>query len=541
MQKFKLILIAIILLAGCLRFYQLGKNPPSLNWDETAHGYNAYSILKTGMDEYGYKFPLSFRSFDDYKPPLYTYLVVPSIVVFGLNDFAVRFPSALLGTFAVLGVYLMVFELFKKRKIALTAALFFAISPWHIQFSRVAFETNSSIFFMVFGTWAYLVGINKKKKSFALWITLAATFFGLGMFVYHNARVFLPIYSLMLLFLYRKQLFQNKKYLVLPTVVTGIFIVLLIPIIFSIAGQFRFKATSIFSLQAPRYNASDQIEVDREEGVLWQGKLFHNRRIVYVPILVDNYLSNFRLNYLLFNADLERHHAPEMGLLYLWDIPFIICGIYFLIKKDFDLKTKVIIFWWFLIAPVAASVTWGVPHSLRSEIYLPTYQIFASIGFLSLLQLTKHKKLFLGITVILLALNFLIYLRQYYVYLPKEYSKSWIYGRKEAALFTESIKDQYKRVIVSTNLEQPHEYWLYYLKYDPKKYLQDGGTVSGGFLEDRNKFDKYLFKPIKFDEQKEEEPNTLFVGKPDDFPPGVLVLKQINYLNGEPAILIVGR
>src|SRR3989344_4582888 len=115
MLKNNFILIIIIFLATVLRFYQLGQNPPSLDWDETAHGYNAYSILKTGRDEYGYKLPLSFRSFDDYKPPIYTYLVVPSVAIFGLNDFAVRFPSAVLGVLAVIFSYLMVFEFFKIK------------------------------------------------------------------------------------------------------------------------------------------------------------------------------------------------------------------------------------------------------------------------------------------------------------------------------------------------------------------------------------------------------------------------------------------
>src|SRR3989344_384164 len=156
MPKFNWILIPVILLAAVLRFYQLGQNPPSLDWDETAHGYNAYSVLKTGRDEYGYKFPLYFRSFDDYKPPLYTYLVVPSVAIFGLTDFAVRFPSAFIGVLAVLATYLMVYELFKSKKIALLSAFFLCISPWHLQFSRVAFETNSAIFFSVFGTFAFL-------------------------------------------------------------------------------------------------------------------------------------------------------------------------------------------------------------------------------------------------------------------------------------------------------------------------------------------------------------------------------------------------
>ena len=122
--------------------------------------------------------------------------------------------------------------------------------------------------------------------------------------------------------------------------------------------------------------------------------------------------------------------------------------------------------------------------------------------------------------------------------MPIEYSKAWLYGRRQAALFAESIKNQYERVIISTKLEQPHEFWLYYLKYDPQKYLEEGGTVSGGFLEDRNKFDKYLFKPIDYASQSKEA-KTLFVGLPNEFPSGVSILRIIYYLNGEEAIYVV--
>src|SRR3989344_2866260 len=97
-------LAAIVTLAAVLRFYQLGKNPPGLNLDEVAIGYNAYSILKTGMDEYGQKFPVAFRSHDDYKAPLYIYLTSVSVAMFGLNEFGVRFWSALAGTLSVLVV-----------------------------------------------------------------------------------------------------------------------------------------------------------------------------------------------------------------------------------------------------------------------------------------------------------------------------------------------------------------------------------------------------------------------------------------------------
>lgn len=556
MLKNNFLLTLILLLATVLRFYQLGQNPPSLDWDETAHGYNAYSILKTGRDEYGYKLPLYFRSFDDYKPPIYTYLVVPSIAIFGLNDFAIRFPSAFLGVLAVLFTYFMVYELFKLKSnvngqlsivggqnIALLAAFFLAISPWHLQFSRVAFETNSATFWSVLGTWAFLSGTKSSGLKISYWLSLAALAFGANLFMYHNARVFIPIYSIVLVALFKDKLLQNIRYLIAPTIISLIFIIMLIPIVTSISGQLRYKGTTIFADVSPQFKAAELIAQDEQSGQLSIGKILHNRRLVYIPILIDNYLSHLKPTYLFFTADMDRHHAPLIGLLYLWELPFILAGIYLLIRKNpaspagrIEIKTKIIIFWWFLIAPVASSVTWGVPHSLRSEIYLPTYQIFAAFGFYIIYLAIKTKILIKFISFILV-LNFFFYLHQYYLHMPHEFSEAWLYGRKQAALFTESVKNQYDRVIVSTKLEQPHEFWLYYLKYDPQKYLLEGGTVSGGYLEDRNKFDKYFFKPIDYEKQRTES-KTLFVGIPKEFPNQANILKVINYLDWEPAIYI---
>src|SRR3989338_8581187 len=87
-MKIKGIFWAILFLAFILRFYKLGEIPLSLNWDEVSNAYNGYSILKTGRDEYGSLLPLSNRSFDDYKPPLYMYFNTISVGIFGLNPFA---------------------------------------------------------------------------------------------------------------------------------------------------------------------------------------------------------------------------------------------------------------------------------------------------------------------------------------------------------------------------------------------------------------------------------------------------------------------
>src|SRR3990167_10549491 len=147
----KKIFWAILVLAFILRFYKLGEIPLSLDWDENSNAYNAYSILKTGRDEYGNFLPITNRSFDDYKPPLYMYLDIPAVAFFGLTPFAARLPSAVFGFLTIPLIYLLAkwtFQANTKQKmlivsgqlsnikgetIALVAMFLLAISPWHIQ------------------------------------------------------------------------------------------------------------------------------------------------------------------------------------------------------------------------------------------------------------------------------------------------------------------------------------------------------------------------------------------------------------------------
>src|SRR5471030_1649308 len=106
-MKFKLaILVLILSITVFFRFYQLSSNPPSLNWDEISQGYNSYSILKTGQDDWGQYFPITnFRAYGDYPTTVYLYLVMPFIAIMGLTDLAVRLPSVITGALLSVVIY----------------------------------------------------------------------------------------------------------------------------------------------------------------------------------------------------------------------------------------------------------------------------------------------------------------------------------------------------------------------------------------------------------------------------------------------------
>src|SRR3989344_6801008 len=92
----------VFLFALFIRVYLLSSVPAHLSWDEASIGYNAYSILESGIDETGKTFPLVFEAFGVQKLPGYIYLSVPFVKLFGLNELSVRLPSALFGALGVI-------------------------------------------------------------------------------------------------------------------------------------------------------------------------------------------------------------------------------------------------------------------------------------------------------------------------------------------------------------------------------------------------------------------------------------------------------
>src|SRR3990170_4092898 len=116
----KLTILSLIFLLGfVLRIYKLNVRPLGFTWDEAALGYNAYSLLHTGRDEYGQLAPVVFKSFGDYKPGLYIYFTVPAVALLGLNEFATRLPSAVFGTLLLPVLFIFAKLLFPKDRMGL--------------------------------------------------------------------------------------------------------------------------------------------------------------------------------------------------------------------------------------------------------------------------------------------------------------------------------------------------------------------------------------------------------------------------------------
>lgn len=532
-------LSGILLLATFLRLYNITSVPPSASLDEASIGYNAYSILETGLDEYG-TFPILLRAYDDWRPAMHVYATTPFVKIFGLNILSVRLPAVMLSILTVAAVYFLVYELFRisqrtvflASRIALLTSLFLAISPWHIYISRLGHEVNEGLSFAVFGMLFFL-----KRR-----IYLSSIFFALSFMSYHSEKIFIPGLFLGMFFIFKKDILEMKKKVVIALVLALIILSPFIKETFSSNGLIRLKGTNVFNAQSERFNKQAIRLAKAVKENDWLGKIIYNRRVLAASIFAEGYISHFDPRWLFTNASSDRHKVPNLGLLYVWEIPLIFIGIVFLILYKFDIKTKKLIFLWLFLSPIPAALTTDAPHAMRSFTFLPMWQVFSALGVFWVINAIPVRSIkrfaypILGLVVIIS----LIYLyRQYFIIFPKTQSRSFQYALSKTIPFILENEKFYNKIVFSNqdNLYQSYMFFLFYSKYDPLLYQREGGTKSGGFAK-THKFGKYEFRPIHF---LEEEKSSIIVGNVIDFPTYVKRIKTFYNLDGEGIIAVATK
>jgi len=521
-------LVFILLLAIFLRFFRLTKSPPSLNWDETAIGYNAYSILKTGRDEWGVKLPLlGFESFGEYKLPVFIYAMIPAIKIFGLNTFGVRFMPALFGVMSVLLTYLLVKELFKNKSMALISSFLLATSLWHLQITRVAFEAGLAQFFILLAI-LFLVKIDKKWYFLPLSV-LAACF---SVYTYNSSRIFIPLFFIIAFLLSPKRFLKNKKGLVLAILIAVIFAVPLLLHFNEPVIQGRYKLISI------QNDAGFILRINDARGNLlkknWSSLLartIHNKGTHYFWEFGQNYLAHFSSRYLfLTGASHFQHSIPGFGQILIVWLPFLVLGIGVLFKKTIKNPWPMgLVFAQILISPVAASTTNNaIPHALRTFCGLPAWQILIAVGLWqtwSWLRGKESRRAFLLGILLLFSINFGSYFYNYHWFYPRQCASDWQYGYQQAVNYVWENKDNYDKVFFSRDYGEPYIFFLFHSQYSPSYYQSiEKKRVHRYNWVGVDQFDKFYFpdfsdKGSSVQEIRQQyQGKLLFVGLDEDIP-----------------------
>ena len=532
-KKIHLLLIILIFLTGAfIRFNDLGKIPSGLTNDEVNTGYDAYSILKTGKDQWGDAQPnVYLKGFGDYRPPLYTYALIPSIAAFDLNAFSVRLPSAVIGSLAIILVFTLALLLWESVFVAIIAMALLAFNPWHISMSRVGIESTFAVFLVLIALNLFLIGVKRR-----VWLYVSAVLFALTIYTYTAYIIFTPLFLGVLLFICRKKFLNAKKFLLIFLL---IFFIILSPLV--VGGLLKTAST-----RSHQVNLTQDVgiinNVNDKRGecrIVFNGRLcqiFQNKFSAFAFTFVSNYLNHFSPE-LLVNTGTKTQYSvlPERGLLYVFEYIFFLIGLVFLFRRKGN--TKFVILFWMLLSPIPDSIT-GNGHYSRYLLILPSLQLIGAIGIYETWMFFGKKKWVILSVFAISLYEIITFLVTYWSYFPVFYSKYSHYGYKNLMEYVKTNENKYDKVIISSNVNDTKQYifYLFYTKYDPHLY-QSGKNVekkleTNGWIRVQKIGNVFFFPSIDLDPSfiKKPLPNILLIGAPVEFPKTIKAEHQIRDL-----------
>lgn len=316
MAKNKKLLVFILAIAALLRFVNLSSGDPL--GDEMLYAFRAvgpmdfdlatkqttpwewFSKTNTSGSQIGSGIPFWAKlSWHDH-PPLVFWVQHLFIKIFGENNFAFRFPSALLGVLSVWLTYLIGIKLFSE-KAGLVSALLMSVTVNSIFISRVGLQESYVIFFILLTLFFFLKSL--ENKQYLIWTGLAV---GLAGLTKYTALIVIPIIFMHLL-LYKRNYFKDKNLWL--GILTAL--VILSPVIiyniglYKSVGHFDFQLSYIFNQHPKEW----PVAPGKEE----IGSLSYRVKNL-IPNLIE---SNSYVLLLLFFVSIF-WFKPKNNFLYIW-------------------------------------------------------------------------------------------------------------------------------------------------------------------------------------------------------------------------------
>jgi len=484
-RLFPILFILIVFLGAFFRLYHLDTNPPSLFSDEVDAGYQAKVFLENQTDYFGNSWPVHFQSFADWRTPILIYSTALSFKFFGTSAFAVRFPSAFFGILCLPALYLLIKKLTKNKHLALSGMAILAFSPWHIHYSRVAFELTTMLFFLIMGL-ERLISYTQTKKTKLFFQSLF--FLLLSTYSYSTAKLFIVFILLLFLAIFKtkliKPLLSKKNYLSF-----AVLILLALPMVLStLKGEsgYRFSYINIFtdpttSQQIDRDREIVAVQVSGEKTLALEtpllAKIYYNKPLSWGKTFLKNYFSSFSTEFLFLKGDQNlRHSFSTVGLLLYPELFLILLGLVKILSSKPNKKEKLLL-GLLILAPIPFSLTRDSPgpHASRLIITLPLLIILEVYGLAYLWKKIKQKTLFFSALAISLFFFWSIFWQHYFYQYPHLSERVFHAGLKEAVLSSLQKEVDYEKIYFSDKQEP---FLPFFLFWGPHQKTIEGLSLS---------------------------------------------------------------
>ncbi|GHV14705.1 hypothetical protein AGMMS49938_11330 [Fibrobacterales bacterium] len=383
-------IIFLLFLTGfAVRLLYLNEIPRGVFGDEAFAAWESWALLNYGIDVGGYSNAVVIPYYGVGAAPFFYHFATPFIVLFGPTVFAVRLAQSLLGCLTLVVTYLFAKKVLGK-KFAMLALFLLVINPWHIMMSRQGVEIYPSVFFLLFGSYLFCLGLEKPRL-----LILSAFVYGVSLYCYPPMWIIIPCLLLpqILYCFYCRKIKISKEFLISGAILA---LMAVPPILFLLVQWNIIPEVSTKVISIPKMPSLRTSEFSLN--VL-------NNCYYFFRILFGHGYSNVRPN----------DYIPDFMLFYAFGLPFIAIGIVCLLHKAW-IKLKVrnyyapILF----LFPVLGAIPYIMFHSGDSwkamvHQYIFVYIALILCGSYGLLILWKRAGSLVGKTITFLYFVSFIY------------------------------------------------------------------------------------------------------------------------------------
>lgn len=458
------LLAMVVLGAGALRFADLANRPNGLFRDEAEKGYSGWSIATTGGVP---EFTLDPQHPLKYHPlpwmidvmgvrtsAIYQYASVPFMWAGGLSVATTRMAAALAGTLAVLLIGILMMRAWGPG-IGIAVAMWTALCPWHIIFSRWALQgafVPGLMGLVLFG----LFGVERRRR----WgWPLAGAAMGWLFYAYSGAQPLALAWGACLALIYRRELLRGGWPLAVAVV---LFLIPVLPTVIATlapGGSQRLSNVSLWS--QPGATASS-----------------------VMVSFIQYYLDHLNPVFLFWRGDINPRHAiPGVGQLAPVDLVLLPIGLIYSIRSKKPLAWAILAAW--LCAPIPAAITIGPnPHALRSfGMALPS-TIWSGAGLFVMCDWLRRRDpkwridrlVWVAAPAIALSL-FPVYWKTYY----SDPRAQVAFEKGERDAWTRIVQNHKPGQKIYLSIQAPYGpyFELFFLKMDPRETVAQGITRGG--------------------------------------------------------------
>ena len=507
----------VILIGVLLRIFLFPDIPPGLNQDEAATGFEAYSILTTGKDQWGNPYPVHFPGWGAGQSVLYAYLTIPAVKIFGLTVAATRSTALIIGILTLPLTFALAKRLF-DRDTALLVLLFTAVLPWSVMIARWGLDANLLPFTLLLGCWCVERSLDQSQLKF--WMAFALVPWALSLYAYGLALLVTPFLMLLVCAVYWREIIGHwRRWFVAGTVFGLVSAPLLLFVLKDYVLKSAFWFEDYLPFTIPLLPAQRLGQVDSG---LW-----------------DNLTSNIQFIISGYNDGLIWNTYPPFLPLFLLPLPFLLIGLLTLAFRPVAMFRNLYFLWLVACIPLLLMIEINVNRG--NALFLPVIAVSA-FGLRSVIRWISNPSIRKAATLaaaLWIVTGTLIFAVRFFQDYPAQAATSFRADLSTALEAANENAQENEPILVTDSIPLDYVNVLYLQKISPRIFHKTVTySVDEAGLYDVHAFGSYVFDIKTLIGERSDNEQFIFVFKSSETAPckSAPIFKSDAWLVGRCAI-----